>query len=327
MNMIKSTEVFGGFFNAMWLTAPSCPSLVGFIEEVLGDVHGVGLLGSHLTHDVVLDLVSHLSKSVLGGMHVFLTSFFLGSSSFHDRALIFMSTFTIESMIDIFVIEHAFSNMGIEALAEGIGIAFGTWFSPLSEGIDQMSTVSDDVGLSTGDGVDHLLGSAVKVHGDLLGFLGLGFSLEPTAPLLGGISDFVPVEGGVDLSIVVACFLDIESSFFQFFSVFFFLAFIEGSLEFPFSLSPTTHWMSITSIPWSGFLFFSCFSSWWNILYPVDSLAISLHLFSLVFSIPIFLHGVVTWCWDPFFLLLVNGVLFIVFSVSGIALSFEFCVS
>jgi len=76
-----------------------------------------------------------------------------------------------------------------------------------------MSTVSDDVSLTTGDGVDHLFGGVVEVHGNLLSFLGSGLSLEPISPLMGVVGEVLPVEREVDLSIVGAWALHVNSIF------------------------------------------------------------------------------------------------------------------
>lgn len=76
-----------------------------------------------------------------------------------------------------------------------------------------MSTVSDDVSLATGDGVDHLFGGGVEVHGNLLRFIGVGLSLEPISPLMGVLGDVLPVHREVDVSIVVAWVLNINSLF------------------------------------------------------------------------------------------------------------------
>lgn len=109
LDSMESSERTSGSISAFWLTSPFGPLISGFGKEAMGDFHGVVSLGLHLTHDVVLDLMSHLSKGVLGGMCVFATSLSLGSGSVHDGAAGLLSAVTLEV---IFKCVH-WSNLGV----------------------------------------------------------------------------------------------------------------------------------------------------------------------------------------------------------------------
>ena len=168
---IESIETSGVSVSAFWITAPCGVSLSGFGEEVLDDMSGVGFLGAHFTHDVLLDLVSHNFESMLGRLSSILIFLPLSVSSVRDLAMILKRTVSRESIPNSVSINHAWSGVVLEALNIGIGITAGAWFSPLGEGMDQSSSVSDDVSLSGSDGVYHLLGGTVEVHGNLLSLL------------------------------------------------------------------------------------------------------------------------------------------------------------
>ena len=109
LDMMEMVETSGGMISAFWITSPFGPLISGFGEEGVADVHGVVFLGFHLTHDVVLDLVSHFNNSVLGGMCVFATSLSLGSGSVHDGAAGLLSAVTLKV---IFKCVH-WSNLGV----------------------------------------------------------------------------------------------------------------------------------------------------------------------------------------------------------------------
>jgi hypothetical protein len=213
---IESIETSGVSVSAFWITAPCGVSLSGFGEEVLDDMSGVGFLGAHFTHDVLLDLVSHNFESMLGRLTSILIFLPLSLSSVRDLAMILKRTVSRESIPNnVSWPNHAWSGVVLEALNIAIGITAGAWFSPLGEGMDQSSSVSDDGGLSSSDSVYHSLGSTVEVHGNLLCLLGLGLSLEPVSPLLGVVGKVLPVGREVDLSVgvVLAWGLNINSHF------------------------------------------------------------------------------------------------------------------
>ena len=295
LDMMESMESSGGIINAFWLTSPSFVLLVGFSEEVLDDVLGVVFLGHHLTHDVLLDLVSHNSESMLGSIHSFLTGISLGLGSVHQSAVVFVSAVTVKSIFDISMIDHALSDISVEALGESIGVAVRAWFGILGEGVDQSSSVSDDGCLSTGDGVDHLLGGAVEVHGNLLSFFGLSFSLEPVGPLVGVVLEVLPVDGGGDVTMVGASLLDIDSVFQQMSSVICNLASSIGWSEGVLCLSESFNSVWEASIPWSLWYIPSRLNSWWSISFPSDLLAIFHHIVGITLSIPVSVSGLITW--------------------------------
>ena len=170
--MSESVETSGVSVSAFWITAPCGISLSGLGEEVLDDMHGVGSLGHHFTHDVLLDLVSHNFESMFGRLTSILIFLILSVSSVRDLAMILNRTVSRESIPNnVSWLNHAWSDVVLEALNIGIGITAGAWFSPFGEGMDQSSSVSDDVSLSGSDGVYHLLGGTVEVHGNLLSLL------------------------------------------------------------------------------------------------------------------------------------------------------------
>jgi len=225
-------------------------------------------------------------------MHSFLSGISLGLGSVHQSAVVFVSAITVKSIFDISMIDHALSDISVEALGEGIGVAVRAWFSILGEGVDQSSSISDDGGLSTGDGVDHLLGGAVEVHGNLLSFFGLSFSLEPVGPLVGVVLEVLPVDGGGDVTMVVAVVLDIDSVSQKVSSKHIILAFFKGRFESIPDLLVGSKFLSIASSIWS--------ISWilwiWFPVFPSGSVTDVLHSSLFKMSIPVSSHGFITWC-------------------------------
>jgi len=121
-----------------------------------------------------------------------------------------------------------------------------------------MSTVSDDVSLVTGDGVDHLFGGGVEVHGNLLRFIGVGLSLEPISPLMGVLGDVLPVHREVDVSIVVAWVLNINSFFSEMSLESFDIAFLMELFQCVLFISDGLQFDWITTLPVVLLRWFCC---------------------------------------------------------------------
>jgi hypothetical protein len=215
-HIVESSETFGHVFSTFLVATPGNVLFSCFIEVSLLDDFNVFHLGSHLTHDISHNFLTHCFKGFLGLSSMFHGFLGFGSSDASIKVKVALGcngAFSHELM-SWWSTGESFSICG-KAFSICIRITLGTWLNPLGEGFNCFTGLFNDTSLMNCDIVNHLFSSNIEVLSDLLSFFRLGLRFEPLGGFLrgffGSLHIVLPISGGSEFSVVGIWLINLDS--------------------------------------------------------------------------------------------------------------------